>query len=308
MSTAASARCEGALSTGHLVQQFVAPRGHRVSAFTLLELLVVIAIIGLLAGLAVPVLNNFRPNYTASAAAQLLDALARARQLAISQRTTVYMVFVPTNLFGGAGTGDPAYNVLPLSERDKASKLFDKQLIGYNFVSLRSLGDQPGRPTVRYLDSWRSLPEGAFISLQKFTLGNASWFPIYTNDAAGNPVLGFQVYGFDRTVRVPFPSESAPVYNVIRQPYVMLPYLAFDYLGRLARFDALGNPVPSRDAIIPLSKGSVTFSRGPDRKALPLPPSVNEQPPGNGTNSTTYNVVYIDWLTGRARAIHQEVR
>jgi prepilin-type N-terminal cleavage/methylation domain-containing protein len=272
-------------------------------AFTLLELLVVIAIIGILAGLSVPVLNNFRPNYTASATAQLMDALSRARQLALSQRTTVYMVFVPIGF-----TNDPAYGPLTQTEKDKASKLFDKQLIGYNFVSMRSLGDQPGRPTVRYLDLWRSLPEGAFVTLQKFLFGNATSFPIYTNDISGNQVLAFQVYGFDKTARVPFPSESATVYNANKQPYVVMPFIAFDYLGRVARFDALGNPVPSRDVIIPLSKGSVNFSRGPDRKALPNPPSVTEQPPGNGTNSVSYNIVYVDWLTGRARNIRQEVR
>ena len=273
-------------------------------AFTLLELLVVIAIIGILAGLSVPVLNNFRPNYTASATAQLMDGLARARQLAISQRTTVYMVFVPIGF-----TNDPAYAVLPQTERDKASQLFDKQLIGYNFVSMRSLGDQPGRPTVRYLDLWRSLPEGAFVTLQKFFLGNATSFPFYTNvPGTGFSNLAFQVYGFDRTARVPFPSESATVYNPNKQPYVVMPFIAFDYLGRVARFDALGNPIPSRDVILPLSKGSVNFSRGPDRKALPNAPSISEQPPGNGTNSVSYNLVYVDWLTGRARNIRQEVR
>jgi prepilin-type N-terminal cleavage/methylation domain-containing protein len=272
-----------------------------ISAFTLLELLVVMAIIGLLAGLAVPVLNNFRPNYTASATAQLMDSIARARQLAISQRTTVYMVFVPTNFWA-----DAAYNVLSPAEKNKADKLLDKQLIGYNFVSLRSMGDQPGQHTVRYLDSWRSLPEGAFISLQKFAYANLNWFSIYTNGLN----QGFQVYGFDRTTSVPFPSETADIYRYSpKQPYVQMPYLAFDYLGRLVRFDpSTGKAIASRDAVLPLSKGSIGFSRGPDRKALQKPPSVNEQPPGNGTNSVSYNVVCIDWLTGRARAVHQEVR
>src|SRR5262249_27308571 len=135
-------------------------------AFTLLELLVVIAIIGLLAALAAPVMRNFKPSYTASASRQLLDALTRARQLAISQRTTVYMVFVPTNFFTQQPyLGNQAgFTALP----GGSSNLFNKQLIGYNFVSLRSLGDQPGRPTVKSLSSWKTFPEGAFIHPAKF--------------------------------------------------------------------------------------------------------------------------------------------
>ena len=71
------------------------------SAFTLIELLVVISIMGLLAGLAVPALKNLgKSNVNISAQRQLLDDVAHARQLAVSQRTTVYMVFVPTNFWG----------------------------------------------------------------------------------------------------------------------------------------------------------------------------------------------------------------
>jgi prepilin-type N-terminal cleavage/methylation domain-containing protein len=264
------------------------------AAFTLLELLVVIAIIGILAALTAPVLNNFRPNYTASATAQLMDAISRGRQLAISQRTTVYMVFVPTNFWQ-----DPAYGVLPPSEKLKSAKLLDKQLIGYNFVSIRSMGDQPGQPTVHYLDSWRSLPDGAFIYPNKFLLNSQS-FVIFTNDLNFNPMVGFRVLGFNRTANIPFPSDDAqghtwrPV-----QPYVTMPYIAFDYMGRLAT---------GKDEVIPLSKGTVNFSRGPDKLPLQILPSFTEQPPGNATNPVTYNVVAIDWITGRARAIHQEVR
>lgn len=253
------------------------------------------AIIGLLAGLAVPVLNNFRPNYTASATAQLMDALARARQLAISQRTTVYMVFVPTNYWGDPGyarvLGNPA-------EAAKGDKLLDKQVIGYNFVSLRSLGDQPGRPSVRYLDSWRTLPEGAFIYPGKLALDNPSLPMLFYTNLPGQPSAFVRVYGFDRINSVPFPSEDAPRTSPNR-PYATLPYIGFDYLGRV---------ISGKDEIIPLSKGSVGFSRGPDRKPLRMLPSLNEQPPGNATNNISYNLIYIDWLTGRARAIHQEVR
>src|SRR5882724_10691236 len=119
--------------TGTMLKAAQASRTpRRWRAFTLLELLVVIAIIGLLAALTAPVLNNFKPNYSASATAQLMDAISRGRQLAISQRTTVYMVFVPTNFLG-----DPAFSRLSNTEQLKAAKLYDKQLIGYNYVSLR---------------------------------------------------------------------------------------------------------------------------------------------------------------------------
>jgi hypothetical protein len=253
------------------------------------------AIIGILAALAMPVVNNFKPNYSASVTRQLLDALSRGRQLAISQRTTVYMVFVPTNFWN-----DPAYSVLPNTERAKALKLLDKQCIGYNYVTLRSLGDQPGRPTVRYLDSWRTLPEGGFIPLPKFAPNNKAYF-IETNSVTGVPIPAFVVRGFDYTSSVPFPSEDAAryVYNRSKQPYVTLPYIAFDYMGRLTS---------GRDEVIPLAKGSVSFSRGPDKTPLSRLPSFLEQPPGNSTNSASYSLVYVNWLTGRARVFQQEVR
>jgi prepilin-type N-terminal cleavage/methylation domain-containing protein len=264
------------------------------SAFTLIELLVVIAIIGLLAGLAAPVLHNFRPNYTASVTQQLLTDLGRARQLAISQHTTVYMVFVPTNFFadpvyvnGFAGTMTPA-------DRTQATNLFEKQTVGYNFVSLHSMGDQPGRPTVRYLSSWKSLPDGGFIYPAKFQryLPNNPVLNIYTN----SPQPAFRVYGFNRTNAIPFPLENTPRFSPAN-PYVTLPYIAFDYMGRLAS---------GRDEIIPISRGSVISSRDANKKPRMGLPTFNEQPVGNTTNG--YNLVYVDWLTGRARALQQEIR
>src|ERR1043166_6659902 len=72
---------------------------HLLAAFTLVELLVVIAIIGLLATIGLPALKGFgKGTGMAGAQRQLLQDLGLARLSAINGRTTVYMVFVPTNV------------------------------------------------------------------------------------------------------------------------------------------------------------------------------------------------------------------
>jgi prepilin-type N-terminal cleavage/methylation domain-containing protein len=260
-------------------------------AFTLLEMLVVIAIIGILAAITVPTMNSFKPSVTAAATRQLMDDVTRARQLAISQRTTVYMVFVPPHF-----QADPAFVSLPPAEKEKARPLFDKPLTSYTFVALRSLGDQPGRPTQRYLSSWRTLPEGSFIPVEKY-FDNTQSYWIYTNAPGGGRVPAFQIFGFNRTASVPFPTAEAPPASG-KQPYVTLPYIAFDYTGQL---------VTRRNETIPVARGSVTFPRDPATKELVEGTfTVMESPIGNRTNS--YNLVTIEWLTGRAHVERAEVK
>jgi len=287
-------------------------------AFTLLELLVVISIMGLLAGLAVPALKNLgKANIQASATRQLLDDIGLARLKAISQHTTVYMVFVPTNFFNlvnyynqniVTGLNDPTK--IPLaSDRFAAmtalTNLVAMQLTGYNFIAYGKVGDQPGQHAWHYLDDWKSLPDGTFIvpakfrpqnnflSIPQWQSDNAGQLDYSWQSPAGYPV--YQVSGFAQTP-IPFPTETAPT--------VWLPFIAFDHTGRLiSEMDVAGN---YHHAYIPLAQGSVTY--GIDINKQPtltpvVPGSITEIPAGNSTG-ISYNVIDVDPLTGRAKSQH----
>jgi len=284
------------------------PSAFACSAFTLLELLVVISILGILAALTVPVLKNFgKSDATLGASRQLLDGVARARQLAMSDRTTVYMVFVPTNFWIDSSGNFPTlpapgtwWGSLSPALRTAVTNLADRQLSGYNFIAKGAIGDQPGQHPWHYLGQWQGLPDGTFIAWAKFTNSPGQSYTI--NDLSTTPAKSYPIYGFNVTNNFPFPTETGT--NTYPAGRIILPYIAFNYLGQLT-FD--GQTVASRDEYIPLAHGSVLPLTDPTTKALKLlgppdvfnSPDVAEMPPGNSINSS-YNIVHIDRLTGRA--------
>ena len=260
-------------------------------AFTLIELLVVIAILGIMAALTVPVLKNFaKSDATLGASRQLLDGVARARQMAISQHTTVYMVFVPTNFW--AASGSSWFNALTLAQKTAATNLCDKQLTGFTFIAHGAMGDQPGQHSWHYLDPWQTLPDGTFIAFQKF----------YTTNTITDQVSGaaYPISTFNYTNDIPFPTVTSTSTN---GPY--LPYIAFNYMGQLT-FDEQN--IAPRDEYIPIAKGSVIYAADAGTKRYQFNPAdVAEIPPGNSTNSS-YNIVHIDRLTGRAVLEYQKLQ
>jgi prepilin-type N-terminal cleavage/methylation domain-containing protein len=285
-------------------------------AFTLIELLTVIAIIGILAALLAPVLKNFsKPDVTVAATRQMLDDFGRARQLAITGRSTVYMVFIPTNFWTDplrpVPTSDAWAGLKGTAPLVAAStivtQLYAAQFNGYMMVSLRDIGDQPGRTFPKDLVRVKTLPAGSYIPPLKFydapVYGSINP-PAYPTNRSDLPI-----YRFLRTNTIPFPTSDVMTnvnfmskYNTVFN-FVTLPYIAFNYLGQLTSGD--GTVLPY-DENIPLAYGSIApFVSSANKAQLQGVPSVIEIPPGNPTNSA-YNVIHVDRLTGRARLERQD--
>jgi hypothetical protein len=134
---------------------------------------VVVAVIGLLAGVTVPAIRGMVQGKTvASGHRQLSDDLNRARQEALRLRTTVYVVFAPTNVWVARPELDSQVEAMivgrqlaPQGFREQALRSFTNIALGvyhsYALLVERETGAQPGRSHTRYLGpGWQTLPDG----------------------------------------------------------------------------------------------------------------------------------------------------
>ena len=256
--------------------------------FTLLELMLVIAIIGFISAMTLTHIGGFgRASVMPAAIRQLLDDVALARQRAMVNRSTVYMVFLPPSFWTNA--------YFPVSYAPiwspQMTNLLMHQYNGYALVSLATVGDQPGQHFAHYVSDWKFLPDGVFFAPFQFSLTN-TWTNIYTTNTLSGVVTTSALYPWTQ-VPVPFPSVF-PLNNTT----MPMPCIGFTAQGGLA--------TPFTNQYIALARGSVFYPT--DTNGLPQaqPPSMVETPDGNDANNP--NMIQIDWMTGRATVVQNQMQ
>ena len=287
-------------------------------AFTLIELLVVIAIIGILLTLGLPMLKGMNKSNSMTAAnRQLLDDINYARQRAIADHTSVYMVFIPPSIVAWTVPANPALSKM-------MNNLYAGQYTTYALLSLRSVGEQPGRSTPRYLTSWRSLPTGVYIATNKFvSSGVSGQVPTFFYSSPNRPEFPFPVATNFASAKTDF----------------SLPHFGFNYLGQLIyRSNSVDHLVYTQfdganHMYIPLARGSIFYQHDQATGAVLAQPAADVQETAVGAayyanyNSTnaqggvalpatpnpldaqkSYNQIYIDPLTGRARVQRLQIQ
>jgi hypothetical protein len=187
------------------------------------------------------------------------------------------------------------------------------QLAGYTFMAYGAVGDQPGQQQWHYLAPWQSLPDGTYIPMWKFYNPNATTaVPYFNFSDPVNASAYFNINPFATNNTFPFPTQDAT------NNFVVLPYIAFNYLGQLTTPSGqlftpqLQNGIGDQDYTgsgvdIPLAQGSVVYGKDGTTRMLEVgSPQITENPPGNTTN-ISYNIVHIDPLTGRATLLYHKI-
>jgi len=151
------------------------------------------------------------------------------------------MVFCPANFW--TDSAYPRLSTLP-NEVERAKKLYDKQLIAYAFVTLRSVGEQPGKVIPLSLVLARAAGRRHHRTVE---IPGTQPAAISLADPSDASRL-FSVLGFSVTNNIPFP--SGPRRSSVRR-----------ILAALHRVQSPGAVGIGRDEFIPVVRGRVNHAR-----------------------------------------------
>jgi prepilin-type N-terminal cleavage/methylation domain-containing protein len=260
-------------------------RMSRRGAFTLLEMLIVLVIIAILAGLALPHIRGNTESVAINAACrQLVADLSLARQRAISQRSTVAVVFISPDVFDPTLLSSPG---LTANEIAEIKRLQGGVYTHYALYQYRKVGEQPGtRDSEGYITEWKSLPDKTFIDPNEFTKDRLNL----------NQSAGFRVHPGNVQPQFRFPFSSSPPLQIGPNG---LPYIAFDHEGRCITVDRdeTGVGTMAGDRYLNVARGAILFTRESDGSVQQSNFEAQQVPPFNATN----NIIYVNALTGRAK-------
>jgi len=148
-----------------------ASRRARQRGFTLVEMLAVIAVMLIVLRLTLPSLDGLLgSDAEGMARTQLIGDLNKARSMALERGGAVQVVFMP--LYGDILSIDNNNKInnnakaLYFSSNPDANRLLGSQLVAYALYSESQPGDQPGKPSPKWLTDWKFLPSGYFLSSQ----------------------------------------------------------------------------------------------------------------------------------------------
>ncbi len=270
----------------------------------------VLAIIGALAAVTVPAFKGFgQSNSFTTGQRQMIDDLGFARQVAIKSRSTVYVLFAPTNahlqqpLF--LSLNATTYGSFPREALSTLTNVVLGQYASYALYAQRKVGEQPGVDRPRYITEWKTLPQGVIFPKEMF-LG--------ADPAVKLPVekrvqhLAQRGFPFPVVLKDQLLTEQMTLWGG-PDKLPQLPFIAFDPTGRISdqTYAGLQGPkgeaiLPGADVVIGVAPGSVLMQRDTNSVVMLGGGDVVEAPRFGYTNG----LIRISYYTGRARLVKNQ--